>query len=89
MKIIFGLVIAASMVFLLLGPVSVADAGMGGGGGSTMKCSCKCGCRNSSCNCSTCSICSNKTTPVPEPSTFILFGSLLIGAFGVKKVITG
>ncbi len=28
------------------------------------------------------------STPVPEPSTFILFGSMIIGALVVKKVIT-
>jgi len=66
MKILFGVLIAVSMVFLLLGAVSVANAG-------SVSC-----CQGEGCN----------TKPVPEPSTFILFGSMLIGALVVKKVIT-
>ena len=65
MKSIFRIVLLVSMVLLLFGPVSVADAAKG-------CCVGDCG----------------RITPVPEPATFILFGSMLIGALVVKKVIT-
>ncbi|GMT47574.1 MAG: hypothetical protein IEMM0007_1140 [bacterium] len=83
MKSIFWAVILSSMLLLFLGTVSVADAMGKGNNNNNNMCSdhgkwVKCESNGG-----------GGTTPVPEPSTFILFGSLLIGAFGVKKVITG
>ncbi len=90
-KSIFGVVVLLSMVLLLLGTVSFADAWRGGGGtswgyhdkgGGTSWGHDKDKGRKGCCS-------ESKPTSVPEPSTFILFGSMLIGAIGVKKVITG
>jgi hypothetical protein len=94
---IFGVVVLLSMVLLLLGTVSFADAwGNHDKGGTNWGNHDKGGTNwgnhdrdkgenDRKCSGTDC----NKTTSVPEPSTFILFGSMLIGAIGVKKVITG
>jgi len=91
MKSIYVFVIVVSMLLLLFGAISSADAmgGTRGNGGTVMNCGCGGNKANCSCVKCKCGECGNGTTSVPEPSTFILFGSMLIGAIGVKKVITG